>query len=215
MGGDRQRPRTPIPPHCATRPAHPSPRPADELAGLLALPARSPSILCRAAAGAMDIPVDRAALAWALLTGDRARHEIEAPHRALGRRGRPGRCARGKTTGAFARHGPRSSTDGHGRPHPGMDEALIAVDSRRKRCGRDHAPGPNQRRCEDPAHSGTGVSPSRSFRAWMQPPPKVATSVKVWFSPRLWACRVPPASRRSWAGRSATRGRGPERGVGR
>jgi hypothetical protein len=32
------RPRTRIPPHCATRPAHPSPRPADQLAKRLALP---------------------------------------------------------------------------------------------------------------------------------------------------------------------------------
>ena len=40
----------------------------------------------------------------------------------------------------------------------------------------------------NPAHSGTGVSPSRSLRAAMQPPPKLATSVKVWSSPpRLWA----------------------------
>jgi hypothetical protein len=53
----------------------------------------------------------------------------------------------------------------------------------------------------NPAHSATGVSPSTSLRAWMQPPPKVATSVKVWSSPpRLWACSLPPASGLSWPG---------------
>jgi DNA invertase Pin-like site-specific DNA recombinase len=44
-----------------------------------------------------------------------------------------------------------SSTDGHCRPHPGMDEALEAVDSRRKRRGRHCAAGRNRRRREGPA----------------------------------------------------------------
>src|SRR5829696_1529615 len=45
----------------------------------------------------------------------------------------------------------RSSPDGRRHPHPGMDEALEAVDSRRQRCGRHRAPGPHQRRREGPA----------------------------------------------------------------
>ena len=51
---------------------------------------------------------------------------------------------------------------------------------------------------EDPrslAHSGTGVSPSRSFSSSTQPPPNAATSVKVWNSPPWFtAVNVPPAA---------------------
>src|SRR5215218_2566620 len=119
--------------------------------GILALPGTEPVNLVSSSSGRDGHPVDQTAAAWALRTGDRARHEIEATHRALGRSGRPGPLRQGKEDRGTRAPRSRSSTDGDGRLHPGMDEALIAVDSRRKRCGRDRAAGGNQRRGEGPA----------------------------------------------------------------
>jgi hypothetical protein len=83
--------RTRSPPHCATGPAHPSPRPADELAKLPALLGTERIKPCarRAAPEAMDIPVDQTASAWpcshATAHGTRTRRRW-----ARGRRGRRG-----------------------------------------------------------------------------------------------------------------------------
>jgi hypothetical protein len=125
--------RTRSPPHCATGPAHPSPRPADELAKLPALPGAERANL---------VPVEQHRKRWtSRSTRQRRRGPALTRPRTARERGDDGRgddvvdgvrCARGGDRGAQVPQS-RSSTDGRRRPHPGMDEALVAVDSRRKR----------------------------------------------------------------------------------
>jgi hypothetical protein len=98
------KPRTPIPPpHCATRPAHPvskTGRRAREAPRAARHGADQPCVR-RASPGAMDIPVDQTASAWALLTGDRALHE-NAARMGAGRRGRRGSLRQRGDRGARA-----------------------------------------------------------------------------------------------------------------
>src|SRR4029453_3766183 len=53
----------------------------------------------------------------------------------------------------------RSSTDGRRGPHPGMDEALVAVDSRRQRCCGQRAAGCHGGGCEAPAGEPGALGP--------------------------------------------------------
>jgi hypothetical protein len=86
----------------------------------------------RALPGALDPPVDQAEAAWpcshATAHGTRSRRQLGRWDDVVDRI----RPARGEDRGTRAPRS-RSSPDGHRRLHPGMDEALVAVDSRRKR----------------------------------------------------------------------------------
>jgi hypothetical protein len=115
-------------------------------------PPPSASTLCPSSStGAMDIPVDQAAASGPLLTADRARHELAATTGALGRRGRPGRCASGRRTGALARapvpilnrRSPSSaSRDGQGTRSGGLPAKAVTSSP----CRRAQPPSPRRPR---------------------------------------------------------------------
>jgi hypothetical protein len=97
---------------------------------------------CLARSGSNLVPVEQHRKRWtSRSTRQRRRGPALTRPRTARERGDDGRgddvvdgvrCARGGDRGTCAPRS-RSSTDGRRRPHPGMDEALVAVDSRRKR----------------------------------------------------------------------------------
>ena len=107
---------------------------------------------------------------------------------------RPGRAVPAGTRHREPRRGERgacdapltmaNSADFDSRAHPGMDEALEAVDTQGQGTSSQRPPSRNHR-CPEGAAQGSprtparGTSPSRPFRKSMQPPPKLATSVNV------------------------------------